>query len=193
MTSLREKKKQHSYQTIYQTALSLFEEYGFDKVSVAQIVKQSAVAKGTFFNYFPNKTDILAQWFDDIMGKAIEQPIPENIPLKNKILSLVKHTLLLTQQQPNLWQAKNAYAGQSDSIQKVEQRIDQIIQSKVEQYIEESLSQQYTNGPILAELIVTLMTGTIVEVNRKGLSDNALALIESKLSKLLSLAQAETI
>ncbi|AUD78665.1 hypothetical protein CW740_05115 [Kangiella profundi] len=190
MTSLREKKKQHSYQTIYQTALSLFEEYGFDKVSVAQIVKQSAIAKGTFFNYFPNKPDILAQWFDDIMSKAIEQPIPNDAPLEQRVLLLAKHILQAAQQQPNLWQAKNAYAGQSDSIQKVESRIDERIHSRVEHFIEQSALRMDTNkNSDLAELIVTLMTGTIVEANRRGHSDDAMALIEHKLSILLSLAK----
>lgn len=190
MTSLREKKKQQSYQTIYQTALSLFEEHGFDKVSVAQIVKQSAIAKGTFFNYFPNKPDILAQWFDDIMSKAIEQPIPNDAPLEQRVLLLAKHILQAAQQQPNLWQAKNAFAGQSDSIQKVESRIDERIHSRVEQFIEQSDLRMDTNkNSDLAELIVTLMTGTIVESNRRGRSDDAMALIEHKLSILISLAK----
>lgn len=189
MTTLREQKKRQSYQTIYQTALVLFEEYGFDNVSVSQIVKQSAVAKGTFFNYFPNKTDIIAKWFEEIMFKAIELPIPDDIPLQNKVLTLTKHALQAAQKQPNLWQAKNTYAGQSESIQKVEQRIDQTIQSKVEHFIKLSSLSQDVTASALAELIVTLMTGTIVEANRKGRSDDAMALIEHKLSTLLSLIQ----
>ncbi len=190
MTSLREKKKQQSYQTIYQTALSLFEEHGFDKVSVAQIVKQSSIAKGTFFNYFPNKPDILAQWFDDIMSKAIEQPISNDAPLEQRVLLLANHILHAAQQQPNLWQAKNAYAGQSGSIQKVESRIDERIHSRVEHFIEQSaLRMDKNKNSDLAELIVTLMTGTIVEANRRGRSDEAISLIEHKLSILISLAQ----
>ncbi|WP_018625758.1 TetR/AcrR family transcriptional regulator [Kangiella aquimarina] len=189
MTTLREKKKQKSYQTIYQTALSLFEEHGFDKVSVAQIVKESGIAKGTFFNYFPNKPDIIAQWFEENMSKAIEQPIPDDTSLQNKILFLAKNILEAAQKQPNLWQAKNAYAGQSVSIQQVEQRVDQTIQSKIEYFIKQTSINQSAKAKILAELIVTLMTGTIIEANRRGQSDDAMTLIEHKLSILLSLAE----
>lgn len=187
MIKRREEKKQQSYQSLYQTALVLFEEYGFDKVSVAQIVRQSGVAKGTFFNYFPNKTDILAHWFDSIMSKAIEQPIPTGRSLKEKILFLAKHTLEAAQKQPKLWQAKNSYAGQSEAIQIIEQRIDQAIQSQIEQFLSESYPNQCNDSRQLAELIVTLMTGAVVEANRKGQSNKTLELFEKRLSKLLSL------
>ena len=56
-------------QRIAQAALRLFHEAGYDTVSVDQIVARAAVSKGTFFNFFPTKADVLLVYFDEIDGR----------------------------------------------------------------------------------------------------------------------------
>lgn len=48
---------------IVEAALELFHEASFDAVSVEQIVARAKVAKGTFFNFFPRKVDVLLVYF----------------------------------------------------------------------------------------------------------------------------------
>ena len=50
----REIHKQQVRERILEEALSLFSERGFEKTTVADIVEQSAIARGTFYNYFPD-------------------------------------------------------------------------------------------------------------------------------------------
>jgi len=57
--SRRESKKRELREAIYETAMTLFLEKGFDNVTVEDITHQIEIAKGTFFNYFPNKESIL--------------------------------------------------------------------------------------------------------------------------------------
>ena len=40
---------------LYEAALALFREQGYEATTVDQITRQAGVAKGTFFNYFPTK------------------------------------------------------------------------------------------------------------------------------------------
>lgn len=57
--SRRETKKRELREAIYETAMALFLQKGFDNVTVEDITHQIEIAKGTFFNYFPNKESIL--------------------------------------------------------------------------------------------------------------------------------------
>jgi AcrR family transcriptional regulator len=47
-------------------AIELFREHGYDRVSVDKIVAGASVAKGTFFNFFPSKIDVLLEAYSDL-------------------------------------------------------------------------------------------------------------------------------
>ncbi|MGC5325717.1 TetR/AcrR family transcriptional regulator [Brevibacillus sp. SYSU BS000544] len=54
-----ERRKAETRERIYQIAISLFLEKGYDETTVDEIVSKADIAKGTFFNYFPAKEQIL--------------------------------------------------------------------------------------------------------------------------------------
>jgi len=63
--SRRERKKLETRQRLLEAALRLFQEQGYDDMTVEEIAEAADVAKGTFFNYFEAKELILpalAQW-----------------------------------------------------------------------------------------------------------------------------------
>lgn len=68
--SRRERKKREARRRIYEAALHLFLEKGFEATTVDQIAGRADVAKGTVFNYFPHKTSFLAalagDWTDRV-------------------------------------------------------------------------------------------------------------------------------
>lgn len=51
---------------IYEAALSLFRNQGFAATPVDAIVAEAGVAKGTFFNFFPAKHDVLKAYYASI-------------------------------------------------------------------------------------------------------------------------------
>ncbi|SFS49409.1 TetR/AcrR family transcriptional regulator [Paenibacillus sp. BC26] len=55
----RELKKEQTRIRIKEAALSLFAELGYEQTSVESIAKQAGVAKGTFFNYFSSKDELI--------------------------------------------------------------------------------------------------------------------------------------
>lgn len=69
-TGLRERKKQRMYRTISETAISLFLERGFDRVSVADVAAAAEVSKPTLFRYFPTKEDLVLHRFADHEDEA---------------------------------------------------------------------------------------------------------------------------
>ncbi|MCL6604826.1 MAG: TetR/AcrR family transcriptional regulator [Paenibacillus sp.] len=56
---LRNSRKQVFKEHIFMQAMKLFNEKGFDRVTVDEITQVSGVAKGTFYNYFPKKEAVL--------------------------------------------------------------------------------------------------------------------------------------
>lgn len=58
-------KQQH----IMTVALSLFEKYGYDKISVDRIVKESNTSKGSFYQHFPSKSSIFMMRFMEMDNK----------------------------------------------------------------------------------------------------------------------------
>jgi len=58
---LREQKKEQTKAAIVQHAVRLFKLKGFHQVTVEEITEACGIAKGTFFNYFPKKENILLE------------------------------------------------------------------------------------------------------------------------------------
>ncbi len=44
---------------VYQTALRLFGEFGYDGLAIDQLCSEAEISKGSFFQYFPSKTHLL--------------------------------------------------------------------------------------------------------------------------------------
>ncbi len=57
---LRERRKVRTQDALIDTALALFEQRGYDAVSVEQIAATAEVSVRTFYRYFPTKEDVLA-------------------------------------------------------------------------------------------------------------------------------------
>ncbi|MFD6160621.1 TetR/AcrR family transcriptional regulator [Nocardia sp. NPDC060256] len=60
---LRERKKRRTREAIVEAAFTLFQESGFDGVSVADIAAAAEVSKPTLFAYFPTKEDLVLRRF----------------------------------------------------------------------------------------------------------------------------------
>jgi len=67
----REIQKQQVRERILEEALTLFSERGFEKTTVADIVEQSAIARGTFYNYFPDMNSL----FDALIAQLNQQVV----------------------------------------------------------------------------------------------------------------------
>ncbi len=57
--SKRATNKELRKENLYAAAVALFRQQGFDATRVEEITQAAGVAKGTFFNYFPTKEDVL--------------------------------------------------------------------------------------------------------------------------------------
>lgn len=61
--------KQERRDRLYDAALALFREQGYEQTTVDQIARRAGLAKGTFFNYFPTKDAILRYMGEREIGR----------------------------------------------------------------------------------------------------------------------------
>ncbi len=70
MSGLRESKKQRTRETIAQAAADLFQEHGFESVTIDEIARAADVSRQTVFNYFPTKEQMLFDREEEV-GRAL--------------------------------------------------------------------------------------------------------------------------
>ncbi|MDD2402616.1 MAG: TetR/AcrR family transcriptional regulator [Clostridia bacterium] len=63
MTTLRERKKRALRDQIINVAENAFNSQGYEKTTIAQIAKSANIGMGTFYNYFPSKSELYLYTF----------------------------------------------------------------------------------------------------------------------------------
>ncbi len=85
----REEKKKATRERLIASSLDLFIGQGYENTTILQITEHAGVAKGTFFNYFATKEDVLCDmqsfFATEGLGKIMEVPGP----LTPKLMALV--------------------------------------------------------------------------------------------------------
>ena len=60
--SLFQQQREQARQTIMDTSIQLFRKDGYEATTIEKITKTVGIAKGTFYNFYDSKKDILVQW-----------------------------------------------------------------------------------------------------------------------------------
>lgn len=74
--------KNSAKQILFDTALRLFQKYGYDKVTIMQICKEADVTRNAFYYYFNSKEDLLSSYFENIPSFT-EKLVAELLALPN--------------------------------------------------------------------------------------------------------------
>jgi AcrR family transcriptional regulator len=89
--SRRERKKTETRRRIFEAAISLFREQGFEATTVDDITEKADVARGTFFNYFPRKESVLAYLSEERVALAeanAAELLEDQAPAREKLLEM---------------------------------------------------------------------------------------------------------
>jgi AcrR family transcriptional regulator len=89
MAGKREMQKENRRKEILRAAMDLFSKKGFDLTTVEDITRQAHIAKGTFYNFFPKKEDVLLYFLDTEFAKSIDE-IQQKMPLLSTIAEKIE-------------------------------------------------------------------------------------------------------
>ena len=96
--SLRHRKKAATRETILRTAIELFSRSGFDQPTIEQIAAGAGVGKGTVYNYFATKEDILVAFMAEREARAhadVAEFAERDEALSRILARLVRHQFRL--------------------------------------------------------------------------------------------------
>ncbi|WP_117238186.1 TetR/AcrR family transcriptional regulator [Thermus sediminis] len=71
--TVREYQKRRRRDRIFQAAMALFRERGFQETTASDIAKAAHVSRGTFFNYFPYKEAVLLDYGSLLLARLREE------------------------------------------------------------------------------------------------------------------------
>jgi AcrR family transcriptional regulator len=74
-----------THQRIYDTAIALFQEQGFEKVSVGQIAAGAKVSVPTFYAHYPSKEHVVMQLPTVEEVNALVAALPAELPLRERL------------------------------------------------------------------------------------------------------------
>jgi AcrR family transcriptional regulator len=81
MSGLRQRKKEQTRLRIAEVALRLFDERGYDAVTVSEVAEAAGVAKVTLFSYFPTKDCLVLDGIQDDPAGIVAGRRPGQSPL----------------------------------------------------------------------------------------------------------------
>ena len=69
----RKKQAEQTKKKIFETAVSLIKEKGYNNITISEICKTAGVAKGSFYVHYKSKEDIVRESYYADMGEYIQQ------------------------------------------------------------------------------------------------------------------------
>ncbi|KDN81437.1 TetR/AcrR family transcriptional regulator [Kitasatospora cheerisanensis] len=90
MVGLRELKKERTGRRIAEEALRLFAERGFEDVTMGEVARAAAVARGTLFAYYPTKEALV---LDGIAGENLAAVVTDRPAGRTALAALRAHHL----------------------------------------------------------------------------------------------------
>jgi AcrR family transcriptional regulator len=100
---LREARKKKINETITEVAIELFKQKGYENVTVEEIALKSGIAKGTFFNYFQKKEQLLlhlANSYTHLMDQIVQRH--QGGTVKERLLHILRDILSIYLQHTGL-------------------------------------------------------------------------------------------
>lgn len=157
---LRAERKKELKEQIFLQAIQLFKEKGYEAVTVQEIVSVCGIAKGTFFNYFSRKDDILLYLGTSQLEKLtkqlnhyhyIENPKELILVLLGDLLKrLTEHSELMKLVVMEIMKSSYLVENEYNSIQKLQKSIESIVE------------QAKINGTLQSEHETSIIASSII-------------------------------
>jgi len=102
--TLYEEQKKKIREIILDTSIELFESQGYENTSISEITKKVGIAKGTFYNYFDSKKEILLAWAEMVFQSLdLSEAFNPRNNIHQNLNSFIKEICKVINQHKNLF------------------------------------------------------------------------------------------
>ncbi|WHP42040.1 TetR/AcrR family transcriptional regulator [Lysinibacillus boronitolerans] len=177
---LRAGRKKELKEHIFLQAIQLFKEKGYEAVTVQEIVSVCGIAKGTFFNYFSRKDDILLYLGTSQLEKLtkqlnhyqyIENPKALILVLLGDLLKrLTEHGELMKLVVMEIMKSSYLVENEYNSIQKLQKSIESIVeQAKINGTLQSEHETTIIASSIISTYFQTLLSWSLQQSEEKDI------------------------
>jgi len=163
--SWRESQKAKLRQALEDTALHLFRDQGYERTTIEQITNAVGVAKGTFFNHFASKEQVLAEWHRGATLEALTEVQGDRfVTCREAVMCLLRTLARQATGEPDLFQMTARHVVGSDVLSEEEQALDTALHGffmgHIVRGIEGGELVADLDPELFAAMILTTLTGT---------------------------------
>src|SRR5262245_44897201 len=166
--SRRLRRKAEVHQKIYETAIALFRNQGFESVTVQDICDVADTAKQTFFNHFPGKDHILAEYHRRLVNDILQEISQlSSAHHTEAILSAMRVFAAGVEKSESLSRTILRLVFSSDVVEnndrQNEQKIFRWFQDQIRQAIRTGELLQRLNPHLLTSVVMCILSSTVQE------------------------------
>lgn len=104
--SIYKQQREQVNKAILDTSIKIFKEKGYENATIHEITKEVGIAKGTFYNYYSSKSEILISWATQkFQAVDISQIINSYKGIEANLTNLVEQIIELIRNESVLFQA----------------------------------------------------------------------------------------
>lgn len=180
---LRESRKRELKEQIFLQALQLFHEKGFEQVTVQEITAKCGIGKGTFFNYFAKKEDILLYLGEsqiDLLQQSVEKH--RNIDQPKEQIMLVlgdllhnfsRHSELMRLATMEIIKSAHLAEKESKSVNQLHQQVASMIDNaKHKGTLHSRWDTDVIATTVIGVYFNTILSWTLTDVQHTTISDS---------------------
>ncbi|USK35949.1 TetR/AcrR family transcriptional regulator [Bacillus sp. F19] len=164
----KQRRGEQTREKILKTSLKLFSEKGFNKVTVDEIVKKSGTSKGSFYQHFTAKSDILLVRFTEVDNYYLEvfQSFPKDMDAFEKLFIFIRKLMRFLEEEMGKDLMKVIYSSALESKEHTyfldaNRHLFQIIRTLLEEAKEQGAIDTSQSVDDLSTLITQSLMGII--------------------------------
>ncbi|MFI3114893.1 MAG: TetR/AcrR family transcriptional regulator [Clostridia bacterium] len=172
---MQKDKKTDKRELILNSAIEIFLEKGFENTTVTEIARHSGIGKGTVYEYFKSKDELILSCVSvmlDYFNKGFIEIMSKELSFREKLCEYFKHADVLTAQASGcislmMKNSSQAMFFMHDMIDK--QRI--YIKSQLEVIIQKAIEKNEIRGDISLEALSSYIQMSILQILHANTND----------------------
>ena len=161
----RQRQALQTKESIYNAAIRLFEQKGYDNVLIEDITREANCAKGTFYLYFPSKKDLMyetIQKYNECSDAAYEK-VKDLSGFRDKLLQYTRYYYegqsRIGREIQKALSGNNVLDGAVDIINTSERSVYRVLNILIEEGMQEGFLSRQHSKEFYEKILVTVFLG----------------------------------